>query len=117
MKLIRMQTCRFVATSLLCQNMDNNRSFYSLCLIKKFHHLTHIMTVNRSQISQTHIFKKHTRYDELLDTALCAAHRIYHRSSHLRDLLKCFRHIDFHSGVDFCCTKRAQIRRNATDIF
>ena len=116
MELIRMQTCRFVATSLLCQNVNDNRAFNPLCLVKKFHHLTHIMTVNRSQIGQSHIFKKHARYDELLDTALCAAHRIYDSRSHLRDFLKCFRHIDLHAGVDFCCTKRTQIRRHATDV-
>ena len=105
MKLIRMQTCRFVATSLLCQNMDNNRSFYSLCLIKKFHHLTHIMTVNRSQISQTHIFKKHSGNDQLLNTALGFADRIHHGCSNMWNFFERFCHADFHSRVSLRCTQ------------
>ena len=87
--------------------MDNNRSLHSLCLIKKLHHLAHIMAIYRSQISQPHIFKKHSGNDQLLDAALGLSDRIYHGGSNMGNLFECFCHADLHSCISLSCTQSA----------
>ena len=103
MELIRMLPCRFVSSALICQDMNDHWSLNSLRLIKKAHHLAHIVSVHRSQICDPHVFKKHSRDDELLDAALGLAHRIYQCSSDTWYLLEIFGHIDLHSRVGFRC--------------
>ena len=105
MKTLRMGRCRSITSALFRKDMDNHRSLHSFCLIKKLHHLTHIMAVYRSKISQTHIFKKHSGNDQLLNTALGFADRIHHGSSNMWNFFERFCHADFHSRVSLRCTQ------------
>ena len=106
-KTLRMGRCRSIASAFFCKDMDNNRSLHSLCLIKKLHHLAHIMAIYRSQISQPHIFKKHSGNDQLLDAALGLSDRIYHGGSNMGNLFECFCHADLHSCISLSCTQSA----------
>ena len=105
MKTLRMGRCRSITSALFRKDMDNHRSLHSFCLIKKLHHLTHIMAVYWPQISQTHIFKKHSGNDQLLNTALGFADRIHHGSSNMWNFFERFCHADFHSRVSLRCTQ------------
>ena len=116
MKPVRMGTCRFVSSAFLCQDMNNYRSFYPFCFIKEFHHLTHIMTVNRPQICQPHIFKQHSRNEKLLDTAFGFSHGIYQSSPYLRNFLQCLCHAHLHSCISFCSSQCAQISGHTSYI-
>ena len=109
MKHIRILSCRFIATSLFCKNMNHNRPFHTLCLIKKTHHLAHIMPVHRSKIGQSHIFKEHSRNKKLLNAAFRPSHSIHHSGSHTGNLFYRLIQAHFHSGVCFCSTDRTEI--------
>ena len=50
----------------------------------------HIMPVNRSQISDPHILKKHTRYNELFDATLCLFHLVDNFLALNRNLSKAY---------------------------
>ena len=116
MKSVRMGTCRPVSFSLLCQNMNDYRSLYPFCFVKKLHHLTHIMTINRSQICQPHVFKQHSWNEKLLDTAFGFSHGIHQSCPYLRNLLQCLCHTQLHSCISLCGTKNTQIRRHSPYI-
>ena len=115
-KTVRMQAGRSVATAFFRKDMNDHRSLHSLGFIKELHHLAHIVAVHWSQICQPHIFKKHSRNDQLLDAALGLPHRIHQGGSHFRDFFQCLRHAEFHSCVGFRRSQGAEIGRHSSHV-
>ena len=84
--------------------MNDHWSLNSLRLIKKAHHLAHIVCPSTGPRYVIPMFSKSIPgNDELLDAALGLAHRIYQCSSDTWYLLEIFGHIDLHSRVGFRC--------------
>ena len=90
METVRMGAGRNIAFSFFRQHMDHYRSFHPFCLVEQLHHLAHIVSVHRAQVGKSHIFKKHSRDEQLLDAAFGLAHSIHNGRSHSRDLGELF---------------------------
>ena len=75
------------------------------------------MSFYRSEICNSHIFKKHTRNDQLFDTALRPADLLDQRIPDLRDLLKRRCHAFLQPGIKICCPDLCQISGHSSDIF
>ena len=61
--------------------------------------------------------KKHTRNDQLFDTALRPADLLDQRIPDLRDLLKRRCHAFLQPGIKICCPDLCQISGHSSDIF
>ena len=59
-----------ITFTLLRKHMYHNAFRITSCLLEHFDHRLDIVSVYGSEISDTHIFKKHARNNELLETAL-----------------------------------------------
>ena len=73
-----MPLCGGIALALFCQYMDKHRPFHPFGLLEYPQQLADIMAVHRAQISDAHIFKQHTRDDELLQAVFRPADAVYH---------------------------------------
>ena len=109
MEHIRVLSGRLIAAPLFCEYMNHNRSLHTLGLVKKPHHLAHIMAIYRAKVSQSHIFKEHSRDKKLFNAAFCPSHGIYHGSSYTGDLLHCLIQAHLHSCVCFRGTNNAEV--------
>ena len=67
MKLGWIPFCRRISFSFFCQHMHQHCVIQPLCLQKSALYLPDIMAIHRSQISNPHIFEKHSGNKQLLD--------------------------------------------------
>ena len=95
--------------------MDEN-GFRGFRLIKQLHHLTHIMTVNRSKICQSHILEQHSRNKKLFDAAFGLSHGIYQCGADFRNFLQRLCHSHLHPCVSFRSPQGTQISRHSSHI-
>ena len=72
----RMLDSRFIAASLLGDDMDHHRLMNMLGVLNGFRHLGGIVSVHRPQISEAPLLEKHARTEHRLDGVLRAADRI-----------------------------------------
>ena len=79
---------RLITLTLFCNYMNYNRMIKFLRLGKYLAQLVDIMSVYRSEVSYSHIFKKHTGYNKLLDTRLCLSYTFYKTFSDIRYFFK-----------------------------
>ena len=116
MKLVRMLLRRFISLTLLCYHMQKHRPVYPPGLSERLAQKRNMMSGNRPQISNSHIFKEHTRYNQLLDTALGLADLPDHRIPHHRNLVQSFRNPLLKSRIDIRCPKPGKISGHSSHI-
>ena len=102
----RMPDSRSVAMPLFGLHMHDHRTVNPLCVLKETNHRGYIMTVHRPEIGKSHILKKHSRNDKLLDAVLRLPDPLDHFISAMK-LLK----LSGHLFLQICVRVRRPERR------
>ena len=109
MKARRVLLRRLISLSLFRQDMNQNRVVHLLCFLENLCHLGNVVTIDRSEIGDSHILKEHARNDQLLDAVLCPADLVDKPLSDNRNLQKRVRHSLLQSVVSGSQAKSAQV--------
>ena len=113
---VGMKPGRLVSVPFFGHHMDQHGSFNFFCLVEGPHHLAHIVAVDRTQIGEAHVFKKHAGNEQLLDAALSSAHRFDDFFPHIGHFVECFGHAHLKAGVGLCRPDHAQIAGHAAYV-
>ena len=110
MKPIRMFLCRLISTAFFRLHMYNHRTVNFFCLPQNPYQIHQIMSIHRSQISDSHIFKNHARNQQLFQTALCLSDSADHTFS-VRQTLQRIVYAGLELLVCFRSSQRGQMLR------
>ena len=105
MKIGRILLCRAVSLSLFCHHMNQDCVVQLLGLPQHLAEGLDIMAVHWSQIGDSHIFKQHAWYKQLLYTVFGAFDFVYHGSAHHRNPVQGICHALFQVVVAAACTQ------------
>ena len=112
----RMAHRRFISTAFFCQHMDQYRTLLPFCFLQHFSQLPHIVSIHRTKIGQSHIFKKHSRNHQLFDAAFCLMKCIHHAISHFGNLFQSVGYAHFQLSIRCRHPDMIQIGGHSTHI-
>ena len=113
----RILLCRSVSFSFFRNHMHQHRMIHPPGLMEHPYKSAHVMSVHRTQISDTHIFKKHTWNKELFNAAFCPLYLTDNPFSSFGKLFQGILHASFQSGVCLGSPQPVEIPGHASYIF
>ncbi len=112
----RMAYCRLIAPALFGQHMHKHRPVYPGCFLEHRRHFIDVVPVYRAKIEDSHIFKQHARYQQLLYPAFGSADFANQPLAVHGYFMQRFQNAVFQILVYTCGTDAAQILAQAADI-
>ena len=110
--------CRTVSFSFFCHYMNQNRAvFHPRSRLQCRQNTFDIMSIDRTDIYDSHFFKKHPRYKQVLQRVFRIFNRFRHWHSDIRDAVKTFFDIYFQIIVFAVCTHFSKISCHTAYIF
>ena len=113
----RMAHGRFIASSFLGLYMDQHRPLNLSGLLKYLDHSGTVMAVYRSQISDSHIFKKHSGNDQAFHTVFRPVDLLHRSRSDPRNPVQTLFHFNFQVIIAFCSPQISQITGDSPYVF
>ena len=108
---------RRISLPLPGQHVDDTGVVQTLRVLEYLHELPDVVPVHGSQIGDAHIFKQHSRKDQLFDPVLCASQALHQGFSDGRDRAETLRQLLLETVVSLSCADTAQILRHPAHIF
>ena len=115
-KLIGAFLGRLVALALFRQHVYHNRSVNLFGSLQNIQQALQIVSVNRSQISKTKLFKNRSRHHQILYAAFQAAYSLQHITAEFH-IFEPALNIIFNFIIGFACTQLVKIFAHRTHVF